>query len=236
MRAPTASARLDTAVLSGAPLFSGLADAQLEALQEHLHVKTFPAATAVVLADQPGEVVFIILNGTVKVQVDQTDGTEVILAVLGSGQTIGEMSAMDHLGRSANVVTIEQTTLIWIDRAVFGEYLLTMPRLTYNLARILTARLRVANAQIQALATQDVHGRVARQLLSLAQEYGREAPDGGCVIPLRLTQGDLASLVGASRVRVNQALVLYKERGFISTDDANHIVVRNWAALAQRCQ
>src|SRR5438552_730301 len=197
MRPLIAAARIDPAVLSGLPLFSGLADAQLQLLQEHLHIKTFPAATAVVLAEQPGEVVFIILSGTVKVQVDQTDGTEVILAVLGSGQSIGEMSAMDRLGRSANVVTIEQSTLIWIDRAVFGEYLLTIPRLSYNVARVLAGRLRVANGQIQALATQDVHGRVARQLLSLAQEYGREVPDGGCVIPLRLTQGDLASLVGA---------------------------------------
>lgn len=189
-----------------------------------------------VLAEQPGEVVFIILSGTVKVQVDQADGTEVILAVLGVGQSVGEMSAMDNLGRSANVVTIEESNLVWISRAAFAECLETMHRLSYNLARILAARLRVANAQIQALATQDVYGRVARQLLTLAQEYGKDQPSGGVLIPLRLTQGDLASLVGASRVRVNQALMGFRESGYISVDQTNRVVIHNWAALTQRCQ
>jgi CRP/FNR family cyclic AMP-dependent transcriptional regulator len=234
--ATTTAAAPDTAELAGTPLFSGLTSAQLAMLQEHMHVKTFPASTTVVLAEQPGEVVFVILRGTVKIQVDQADGTEVTLALLGAGETVGEMSAMDNLGRSANVVTIEESTLMWLGRTVFSECLQTMPRLTYNLARILAGRLRVANAQIQALATQDVYGRVARQMLALAQEYGKDNPDGGILIPLRLTQSDLASLVGASRVRVNQALMLYKERGYISMDTANRIIVRNWSALAQRCQ
>jgi CRP/FNR family transcriptional regulator, cyclic AMP receptor protein len=227
---------VDPAILSGTTLFSGLTAAQLATLGEHLHQRTFPAARTVVLAEQPGEVVFVILSGTVKVQIDQADGTEVILAVLGAGQSVGEMSAMDNLGRSANVVTIEESNLVWISRDVFGQCLETMPRLNYNLARILAARLRVANAQIQALATQDVYGRVARQLLTLAQEYGKDDPSGGIVIPLRLTQGDLASLVGASRVRVNQALMGFRESGYISIDNANRVVIHNTMALAQRCQ
>lgn len=236
MQTVTTRAALDPAILSGTPLFSGLTSAQLARLGEHLHQKTFPAGTSVVLAEQPGEVVFIILSGTVKVQLDQADGTEVILAVLGVGQSVGEMSAMDNLGRSANVVTIEESNLVWISRAAFAECLETMHRLSYNLARILAARLRVANAQIQALATQDVYGRVARQLLTLAQEYGKDQPSGGVLIPLRLTQGDLASLVGASRVRVNQALMGFRESGYISVDQTNRVVIHNWAALTQRCQ
>lgn len=236
MQAVTPRAALDPAILSGMPLFSGLTPAQLARLAEQMHQKTFPGATTVVLAEQPGEVVFVILSGTVKVQVDQADGTEVILAVLGAGQSIGEMSAMDNLGRSANVVTIEETNLVWMSRAVFAECLETMPGFSYNLARILAGRLRVANAQIQALATQDVYGRVARQLLTFGREYGRDEPSGGVLIPLRLTQGDLASLVGASRVRVNQALMGFRESGYISVDQMNRVVIRNWSALAQRCQ
>jgi CRP/FNR family transcriptional regulator, cyclic AMP receptor protein len=85
------------------------------------------------------------------------------------------------------------------------------------------------------LATQDVYGRVARQLLSLAEQYGKDDGRGGKVIPMRLTQGDLASLVGASRVRVNQVLVFYKENAYISVDNAYRITISNQAALAARC-
>jgi CRP/FNR family cyclic AMP-dependent transcriptional regulator len=221
--------------LAETALFAGLTFEQLETLRPSLRCKTFPAGTNVILVEQPGEVLFVILRGTVKIQVDQLDGSQVILAVLGAGQSVGEMSITDELNRSASVVTLDATTLAWVDRATFGNWQRSIPRLTQNLARILSNRLRVANAQIQALATQDVYGRVARQLLSLAEAYGKEDANGGIQIPMRLTQGDLASLVGASRVRVNQALVLYKERGYISVDSGYRVTVKQWAALAARC-
>jgi CRP/FNR family cyclic AMP-dependent transcriptional regulator len=216
-------------------LLEGLTTEQLESVRSHLHCRTFPTGTNVVYAEQPGEVIFLILSGTVKVQVDQADGTEVILAVLGARQSIGEMSATDTLGRSASVITLDDTTLAWIDVRTFSNYLQSIPRLSQNLARVLSGRLRVANAQIQALATQDVYGRVARQLVSLAEQYGVDDPDGGRVIPMRLKQADLASLVGASRVRVNQVLAFYKESGYISFDNSYRITVKNHAALAARC-
>src|SRR5262245_45874581 len=216
-------------------LLEGLTSEQLESVRGHLHCRAFSTGTNVVYAEQPGEVVFLILSGTVKVQIEQSDGTEVILAVLGAGQSIGEMSATDTLGRSASVITLDDTTLAWIDVRTFSTFLQTIPRLSQNLARVLSGRLRVANAQIQALATQDVYGRVARQLLSLAEQYGVDDPHGGRVIPMRLKQADLASLVGASRVRVNQVLAFYKESGYISFDNSYRITVKNHAALAARC-
>jgi CRP/FNR family cyclic AMP-dependent transcriptional regulator len=198
-------------------------------------VKTYSAGANVISADQPGGVVFVILSGTVKIEIDQSDGTQVILAVLGAGQSVGEMSVTDKLMRSANVITLEESVLAWIDEATFSRCLESVPALAHNLARVLSSRLRIANAQIQALATQDVYGRVARQLLALAQEYGVHDGQGGTQIPIRLTQSELASLVGASRVRVNQALVLYKEEGYIAVDHSYRITLRNPAALAARC-
>ena len=82
-----------------------------------------------------------------------------------------------------------------------------MPALSYNLLRIVARRLRLATAQIQALATLDLHGRVARQILALAEECGSTGQNGTMTIPLRLTQSDLAEMVGASRVRVNEVIV-----------------------------
>jgi CRP/FNR family transcriptional regulator, cyclic AMP receptor protein len=235
VRPTTLSTLPEVEALAEAALFEGLTTEQLETIRQHMRRKTFPAGTNIVSAEQPGDVLFIILSGTVKVQVEQLDGTEVILAVLGAGQSIGEMSITDRLVRSASVLTLDESTLAWMDRATFAGYQQLFPRLLLNVAVILSNRLRVANAQIQALATQDVYGRVARQILSLADAYGKDDGRGGCLIPLRLTQGDFASLVGASRVRVNQALVLFKDQNYISVDAGHRITVHNADALAARC-
>jgi CRP/FNR family cyclic AMP-dependent transcriptional regulator len=235
VRPTSASTLPDIEALAETALFSGLSNEQLETIRQHMRRKTFAAGTNIVTAEQPGDVLFVILSGTVKVTVEQLDGSEVILAVLGAGQSIGEMSLTDKLARSASVITLDESTLAWMDRTAFVGYQQLMPRLLMNVAVILSNRLRVANAQIQALATQDVYGRVARQILALADAYGKDDGEGGRHIPLRLTQGDFANLVGASRVRVNQALVLFKDQRYISVDAGHRITVRNAAALAARC-
>jgi CRP-like cAMP-binding protein len=111
----------------------------------------------------------------------------------------------------------------------------TMPLLGYNVASILARRLRLATAQIQSYATLDADGRVARQLLALAQEYGRKDENGGVLIPLHLTQTDLADLVGASRVRVNRVLMEFKKRNYLSVDASHRITLHNSEALRERC-
>ena len=123
-----------------------------------------------------------------------------------------------------------------MNRLAFGECLRAMPHLSYNLVQLLTRRLRLANEQIKALSTLDVRGRVARQILAFAQQYGREDAEDGVRIPLRLTQSDVAALVGASRERVNQVIVDFKESGFISVDPRHHITVHDQSALVRRCQ
>lgn len=216
-------------------LFDGITQEQLSALNELLHRRMFPAGATLMTVEQAGEVVYIILNGTVKVCVDQEDGTEVIIAILSAGDVVGEMSPLDNDGRSASVVTIEESTLLWMDRADFCLYLQTVPCIAYNLARILTKRLRAANEQIQALATREVEGRVARQLLAFADQHGKMSPSGDIAIPIRLTQSDIAGLVGATRESINKIIVSYKERGYISVDNDRHITLHNWKALANRC-
>jgi CRP/FNR family cyclic AMP-dependent transcriptional regulator len=216
-------------------LFRNLAPDHLSRLAGLLHHRSFPAETNILAAEQPGEVAYIILSGTVKIHVAQAE-SGVILAFRGAGDVIGEMSLVDSIGHSADVITMESCAVYWIDRASFVACLQTIPMFAYNLSTILSRRLRLAGAQIQSLATQDVYGRVARQLLSFAQEYGEAAPHGDVVIPLRLTQSDLADLVGASRVRVNQVLVAYKKAKHISMSRDHRITVHNRAALLKRCQ
>jgi CRP/FNR family cyclic AMP-dependent transcriptional regulator len=220
--------------LGSLPLFEGLDTAELAQVNQLLHRSLVPAGTHFITADQPGEVVYVLLAGTVKIYVNRSDGREVILAFLGPGDTVGEMSLVDSAGRSANVMTTEPSQLVWLDRATFQGCLRTMAPLANNLVRLLANRLRFANEQIQALCTLDVPGRVARQILALSDRYGTER-QGGVVIPIRLTQSDLADLVGASRERVNQVIVELKSRGVISVDGNHRIHVHHPAELARYC-
>src|SRR6202163_3833051 len=225
----------DPTLLGELELFQGLAPQELAELNGRLRISTVQAGTHFITAEQPGEVVYVLLEGTVKIYVTQADGREVILAFLGRGDTVGEMSLVDSAGRSANVVTTERARLLWMDRATFQSCLRDMAPLAVNLVRLLSPPLRLANEQIQALCTLDVPGRVARQILALADRYGRPAPGGtaagGLRIPVRLTQSDLGEVVGASRERVNQAIVEFKQRGYIRVDSDHRIHVLNRQAL-----
>ena len=227
---------IDVDILTPLSLCRGLNLEQLTTMAAHLHQRTAPMGTTLMMVEQAGEVAYLIHRGTVKISVDQADGTEVILSVRGPGELVGEMSLIDRQGRSANVVTLEKCTLLWVDRATFGDWLETMPVLTINLLRLLSRRLRLANARTLALATLDVNGRVARQILAFADEYGEPAGGPTVLIPLRLTQGDLAGMVGASRIRVNEAMVTYKRQRLISVDSHYQITVLNPPALARQCQ
>jgi CRP/FNR family cyclic AMP-dependent transcriptional regulator len=230
----------DPNLLGSLELFQGLPPDQLAELNGLLRSSAIQSGTHFITAEQPGEVVYVILEGTVKIYVSQEDGREVILAFLGPGDTVGEMSLVDSAGRSANVMTTERSRLLWMDRATFQTCLREMSPLANNLIRLLANRLRFANEQIQALCTLDVPGRVARQILALADRYGSplrgEKAAGQVTIPLRLTQSDLGEIVGASRERVNQVIVEFKQRGFLSVDPDHRIRVLDRRGLARYCR
>src|SRR5215210_7392989 len=222
---------LDAVALETIPLFRGLTPPEQRHLLDLLGVRTFAAGVDILTAEEPGDVAYIVLDGTVKVQVDRPDGTSVIIAILRAGEVAGEMSLVDRLGRSATVVAMELTSLAWLTHTDFWNCLRSMPTMTFNLAGIHSRRLRLANAHVVALATLDIEGRLADQLLTLAEEYGEAAPNGGCRIPFRLTQGDLAALVGASRVRVNQILVNWKHNGYLAVDGRHVVTLLDRRAL-----
>jgi|SRR5215467_4322904 len=224
----------DLSVFRSISLFNNLTSEQLSRLEQLLYRKTFPAGTGLITSQQPGEVIYIILSGTVKVYEERPEGGSVTLSILAAGQVLGEIGLIDSGSRSANAVTLEESTCLWMDRRSFNECLSAMPKLQHNLLFLLCSRLRLANEQIKSLITQDVEGRVARQMLAFAQLYGRLTANGEVFIPLRLTQGDLANLIGATRERVNQVVAAYKHRKYISVDQNYRITIHNPEALGKR--
>jgi len=223
-------------ILSTIPLFRGLGSVELEWIAQRAHRRMFPSGANIITAEQPGEAVYIILSGTVKIHIEQTDGRDVVLSIIGSGDTLGEMSLIDSAGRSASAISLEDSFLLWMDKNAFQQMLDGFPPVAHNLVRILSARVRLANELIQALATLDVYGRVARQLLAFSDKYGQGGSDGAVLIPIHLTQGDIADLVGASRKRVNQVMVFFREQELISQVPPGKLVVINRAGLARYCK
>jgi CRP/FNR family cyclic AMP-dependent transcriptional regulator len=229
-------AEIDVAHLAALPLFAGLTPAQLATVAAQFRRRSIPEGTTLILAEEPGEAAYLIERGAMKVSLTQADGSEVILGLRGPGEVVGEMSLLDRQARSATVTALEPCSVLWVDRATFGSWLQTIPQLNANLLRLLARRLRLAGSQILALSTLDLHDRVGRQLLSLAAEYGEPLKEGGGAvrIPLRLTQSDLAAMVGATRARVNPVLMYYKRHGFIAVDRTLRITLRDPAALEAR--
>jgi len=221
-------------LLSYIQLFEGLTPTQLDWVAQRAHRRNFEAGRNVMTIEQPGEAVFIILHGTVKIHIEQGE-RDVILAILGAGDMLGEMSLIDSVGRSASAVTLETSLMLWMDKVTFNYILDNFAPAARNLVKILSARLRLSDQLIQALATLDVNGRVARQLLAFAEKYGSEK-NGVTQIRTVLTQGDIADLVGASRKRVNQTIVSFKEQGLIDTDAEGRIAIKDGEGLARYCR
>ncbi len=225
---------VEVEVLPSVTLFRGLTDEQMRMVALNSRVRTYKAGVAIMQQLDPGQSFFVILEGTVKVSLTMPDGSEVFLAVLAAGDTVGELSLIDAGGRSADVTAQEPTRILEMDRELFDTLLASGAEFPRNLMRILSRRLRLANVRIQAHCTLDTFGMVAHQLLEFAELYGVPTASGATYVPIRLTQSDLATLIGASRERVNQVMVAYKKSGIISVDSRFHITVERTDMLRKR--
>ncbi len=221
-------------VLPTVTLFRNLSDEQMRMIALNSRVRSYKTGVAIMQQLDPGQSFFVILEGTVKVSLNLPDGSEVFLAVLAAGDTVGELSLIDAGGRSADVTAQEPTRILEMDRQLFDTLLASGAEFPRNLMRILSRRLRLANVRIQAHCTLDTFGMVAHQLLEFAELYGTPTGSGATYVPIRLTQSDLATLIGASRERVNQVMVAYKKSGIITVDSRFHITVERTDLLRKR--
>jgi CRP/FNR family cyclic AMP-dependent transcriptional regulator len=205
------------------PLFENCRSEILDEICQNLHAREVRARTMFVMEEQSSRVVSIIVSGTVRISL-VSGSRELILNLIGAGEVLGEINLLDGQGHSADVMATEDTQLYWISSDILHGFMLREPQLGINLAKILSRRLRLATARIQALGGLDVPGRVAFQILAFATEYGIETPQG-IRIPLALTQGEIADLIGATRTRVNQAIAKMKAAGVLVEENAFYTVV-----------
>jgi CRP/FNR family cyclic AMP-dependent transcriptional regulator len=212
--------------------FSGLSDSELEAVADRLGKRTFGRGVILFHKGSPGETLYIIESGKVRIFILSESGQEMSVRVCGTGEVFGELSMLDGLPRSAGAVAAEETHVLTLQREDFWELFDIYPRLAPAIIATLTARVRYTTRYAENLAFLDVQGRVAHRLLELAEQYGVPTPDG-VEIALQLTQSDLASLVGATRERVNKVLGAFRDQGWIQLD-GQEIIVRDRRGLKSR--
>jgi CRP/FNR family transcriptional regulator, cyclic AMP receptor protein len=186
-------------------LFSSLSDDELEQVASCLQVERVPRNTMIVQQGDPGDSMYVILMGRIKVGLFSEGGREVILAHLEPGDFFGEMAIVAEQPRSASVVAVEDSSLLKLTRADFVRQVHRNPDIALNMMKLLAGRLAVADEKIGDLALVDVSGRVARFLARLARERGESGPDG-TMIQNRPTHQEIANIVGTARETVSRAV------------------------------
>jgi CRP/FNR family transcriptional regulator, cyclic AMP receptor protein len=197
------------------PLFSSLNDDELEAINQVSFIKHFDRDHLILLEDEEGDTLFIIIDGQVKVTTFSEHGKEVIFSILYDGDFFGDMSLLDGKPRSASVVALDDSEVRLLRRADFIKLLEKHPRIALRLLEELTRRLRKADERIESLALLDVTGRLAGILLQLAEEKGQE--DGeGILIQSRPTHQELANMAGTTRETVTRVLKQLEFKSYIT--------------------
>jgi CRP-like cAMP-binding protein len=203
------------------PLFSLLTIEQAQPVADAVVKRRFRRGEIVVEQGRKSNALFILLNGRARVLTSDSRGREVILAVLQSGDYVGEMSLIDNEPHSATVRAEVQTDMLVLGRPEFTRCLPDTSSLSYAILRGLVARLRAADRQIESLALLDVYGRVARTLLDMAED-----DKGIKIIRNKVSRQDMAKIVGASREMVSRVMKDLEERGVIETQENGSVILK----------
>jgi CRP/FNR family cyclic AMP-dependent transcriptional regulator len=209
-----------TQTLKAVPFFTQLSDRELDVVRAVSVEKNYPRSAVVLTEGEMGDSLYMIQTGKVKVFIGDEDGREIILKILGPGDFFGEMSMIDKQPRSASVTTLEASTFHILSHAAFEKCTEQAPRIANMVMRVLATRVREADRKIGTLALMDVYGRVASTLLELAV-YN----NGKLMVGEKLSQQDLANMVGASREMVNRILKDLSDRGFIMVESKSITII-----------
>lgn len=215
--------------LATIPLFSGLPEDELQRFAELTRERAYPKGSVILFQDDPGDSLFVLRAGRVKVVLIGEDGREVILGVLEPGAHFGELALIDDQPRSAHVIAMEDAQLLILRREDFRRRVEANPTVAWALLTELSRRLRRADVKIGGLVLLDVPGRIARLLLDHATEAGSET------IEKPLTHQTIAQMIGASRETVSRAMKEFQDAGLIRVE-RRRIAIGNRDALEKRAQ
>lgn len=192
--------------LEFSPIFAPLSPSERLALASRMHPRHFGRNEVIFHRDDAGGHVYLVATGTVKISVEEENGHEVVIALIRGGDVFGELALFDEGQRSATATALTETTAFTLASRDFSDVLKNNAGAMWELLALLARRIRRSTGHIEDLVFLDLPGRVAKCLTDQDELLGHQG-----VIPL--TQEDVASFVGATRVAVNRVLVELERRG-----------------------
>tara|TARA_X000001036_G_C20603684_1_gene776065 strand:- start:282 stop:965 length:684 start_codon:yes stop_codon:yes gene_type:complete len=213
-----------TELLKSVSLFWDLKEEEFGYIADRMVSKNFENGNLIFLEESQGENLFFVVEGSVKITRLSKDGREVILAMLNSGDFFGEMSLLDGEARSANVIALENTEVLTLNRKDFLEVLHNYPQIAIQLLKEMTSRLRKSDRQIVSLSLSDAEKRIALCIIRFADEQGT-IRNGQVTVPKIPIQQDIANMAGTSRETVSRAMSVLEEEGYIQRNSRKLIIL-----------
>ncbi len=205
---------MEDSIIARIPLFERMSPEEREELRGMMSQTTLRRGEVLFNEGDSGDRLYILLTGKVKLGHTSVDGRENLLAVLGPGEVVGELTLFDPGPRSTTATAVATTELLALEHNQLMGFIDSHPTLAKDMLRALAVRLRRTNIALADLVFSDVPGRVAKALLDLSERFGAPTEDG-IHVPHDLTQEELAQLVGASRETINKSLAEFVSRGWI---------------------
>ena len=206
------------------PFFNNLNQEEVGNLSKRLVPRRFNAGQIIFHHGDPGGLLYIISRGKVKITHSTPDGQEAMLAIFGAGDFFGELALLDDSPRSATVEALEPTETMTLHRDEFIRYINNNPDFSLHVLQTLAQHIRRLNNQLSDIFFLDLPARLARQLLHLAEQHGRNT-DEGIRIELSLTQTDLAEMTGATRVSINKALGRFRRSNWVKVSGRKFTII-----------
>ena len=203
------------AIIAAAPIFSELDDTARQTLVDQLRPASFTSGQTIFARGDEGRELYIVLSGRVRLSVLTAEGRELSFAHAGDGEIFGEIAMLDGSPRTADATAVRATRALSLSRAALDRMLETEPTLARSVIAFLCRRLREADLQLEGVALHRIEVRLARYLTSLARQLAPDTVAGTVDVELGMSQGELALLLGASRPKVNGALIMLEEQGII---------------------
>ena len=201
-------------LLAKTQIFSEIDTDSIRKLAERATLRTYAKGQLIFHQGDLAGSLFVMKEGLVKVFVTSEDGDEMVLVTLQPPDTFGEIALLDGSDRSASAEALEPTTVVEVNRATFLDIVRSTPHMMEALLVSMGAVLRRLTEQAADLVFLDLHGRVAKLLMNMADEHGKEHKDG-IELDVKLTQTDIASMVGGSRQSINQILRSFEDREYL---------------------
>lgn len=216
-------------LLRRVPLFSALTEAQAVQLAGAVSKRRVKRGELIVEQGKKSRSLYVILSGRARVVMVDRRSKEVILAILGPGDYVGEISLIDGKSHSANVQAEVQTDLLILGHAGFKHCLAENPAIANSIIKGMASRLRKANEKISSLALMDVYGRVAKVLVGFAEPVD----DKTMLIKEKVSRQDVAKMIGSSREMVSRVMSDFEQRGFITTHADGSISIKERRAAVR---